>query len=47
MSRAPRVTGAELITALERAGFVRSRIRGSHHFLRQRRAIHRRSHPRR
>lgn len=31
MSRNPRVTGAELVAALERVGF---RVRGSHHFLR-------------
>jgi predicted RNA binding protein YcfA (HicA-like mRNA interferase family) len=34
MSRSPRVTGAELIDALRRAGFVIARIRGSYHFLR-------------
>ena len=34
MSRSPRVTGAELIGALGRAGFGVTRIRGSHHFLR-------------
>lgn len=34
MSRNPRVTGAELIGALCRAGFVIARVRGSHHFLR-------------
>ncbi len=34
MSRSPRVTGAELIEALRRAGFSVARIRGSHHFLR-------------
>ena len=34
MSRNPRVTGAELIDALGRAGFVIARIRGSHNFLR-------------
>jgi predicted RNA binding protein YcfA (HicA-like mRNA interferase family) len=34
MSRNPRVTGAELITALERVGFRDLRIKGSHHFLR-------------
>jgi predicted RNA binding protein YcfA (HicA-like mRNA interferase family) len=34
MSRNPRVTGAELIRALGRAGFVTARIRDSHHFLR-------------
>ena len=31
MSRSPRVTGADLISALSKAGF---RVRGSHHFLR-------------
>jgi hypothetical protein len=34
MSRNPRITGAELIDALDRAGFVIARIRGSHRFLR-------------
>ena len=34
MSRAPRVTGSELITALARAGFSVLRVKGSHHFLR-------------
>jgi predicted RNA binding protein YcfA (HicA-like mRNA interferase family) len=34
MSRNPRVTGADLITALERAGFRVLRVKGSHHFLR-------------
>ena len=34
MSRSPRVTGADLITALEKLGFRVLRIRGSHHFLR-------------
>ena len=34
MSRAPRVTGQELITALAKAGFRVLRIKGSHHFLR-------------
>jgi predicted RNA binding protein YcfA (HicA-like mRNA interferase family) len=33
-SRAPRVTGRELIAVLERSGFRVVRIRGSHHFLR-------------
>lgn len=33
MSRLPRVTGAEVVRALERAGFVVKRIRGSHHIL--------------
>lgn len=34
MSRNPRVTGAELIAALETVGFRVLRIKGSHHFLR-------------
>jgi predicted RNA binding protein YcfA (HicA-like mRNA interferase family) len=34
MSTLPRPTGKELVRALERAGFVVERIRGSHHFLR-------------
>ena len=34
MSRAPRVTGADLIAALSSIGFGVVRIRGSHHFLR-------------
>ena len=34
MSRAPRLTGGDLIAALERADFFVARIRGSHHFLR-------------
>lgn len=34
MSRNPRVTGAELVSALERVGFRVLRIKGSHHFLR-------------
>jgi predicted RNA binding protein YcfA (HicA-like mRNA interferase family) len=34
MSRNPRVSGDELIRALERAEFVVARIRGSHHFMR-------------
>jgi predicted RNA binding protein YcfA (HicA-like mRNA interferase family) len=34
MSRSPRITGSELIAALERGGFLVIRIRGSHHFLR-------------
>jgi predicted RNA binding protein YcfA (HicA-like mRNA interferase family) len=36
MSRAPRVSGADLIAALEKLGFAVIRIRGSHHFLRHR-----------
>jgi predicted RNA binding protein YcfA (HicA-like mRNA interferase family) len=34
MSRLPRLTGRELIRAIERAGFQVVRIRGSHYFLR-------------
>lgn len=34
MSRSPRITGSELITALMKAGFQVVRVRGSHHFLR-------------
>jgi predicted RNA binding protein YcfA (HicA-like mRNA interferase family) len=34
MSTLPRPTGKELVRALERAGFITERIRGSHHFLR-------------
>ncbi len=34
MSRLPRLTGAEVIAALARAGFVDSRVKGSHHRLR-------------
>jgi predicted RNA binding protein YcfA (HicA-like mRNA interferase family) len=34
MSRSPRITGAELIAALTKVGFLVARIRGSHHFLR-------------
>ena len=34
MTRLPRLTGAELIAALAKVGFVVVRVRGSHHFLR-------------
>jgi len=34
MSRAPRITGSELVSALAKSGFAIVRIRGSHHFLR-------------
>jgi predicted RNA binding protein YcfA (HicA-like mRNA interferase family) len=34
MSRIPRVTGGNLIAALERVGFRVLRTKGSHHFLR-------------
>ena len=33
MTRAPRITGKRLITALRRAGFEVVRVKGSHHFL--------------
>jgi predicted RNA binding protein YcfA (HicA-like mRNA interferase family) len=33
MSKAPRVTGKQLIAALRSVGFSVTRIRGSHHFL--------------
>lgn len=34
MSKAPRVTGADLVAALKKGGFNIARIRGSHYFLR-------------
>jgi predicted RNA binding protein YcfA (HicA-like mRNA interferase family) len=34
VSRAPRVTGSELVDALAKAGFGVLRIKGSHYFLR-------------
>jgi predicted RNA binding protein YcfA (HicA-like mRNA interferase family) len=34
VSRLPRVTGRELLTALRKAGFAVVRVKGSHHFLR-------------
>ncbi len=34
MTRLPRLTGAELISALGKAGFEVIRVRGSHQFLR-------------
>jgi predicted RNA binding protein YcfA (HicA-like mRNA interferase family) len=34
MSRLPQVTLRKLLAALQRAGFVIDRIKGSHHFLR-------------
>ena len=34
MSRHPRVTGTDLVAALDRLGFFSLRIKGSHHFLR-------------
>jgi predicted RNA binding protein YcfA (HicA-like mRNA interferase family) len=33
MSKAPRLTGKQLLTALSIAGFDEVRVRGSHHFL--------------
>ena len=33
MTRLPRLTGPELISALMKAGFVVVRVKGSHHFL--------------
>lgn len=36
MSRLPQVTAKEMIAALQRAGFVIRRTKGSHHFLRHR-----------
>jgi predicted RNA binding protein YcfA (HicA-like mRNA interferase family) len=34
MTRLPRITGLEFVSALQRAGFAVVRVRGSHHFLR-------------
>jgi predicted RNA binding protein YcfA (HicA-like mRNA interferase family) len=34
MSRAPRVTGQDLVRALKGLGFAVVRVKGSHHFLR-------------
>lgn len=33
MSRAPRMTGGELVAALAKAGYIVRRVKGSHHFL--------------
>ena len=33
MPRLPRITGKKLISALAKAGFAESRVRGSHYFL--------------
>ena len=33
MTRLPRVTGKEMLRALERWGFVLIRVKGSHHFV--------------
>ncbi len=34
MARLPRLSGKEVIAALQRAGFEVARVKGSHHFLR-------------
>ncbi len=34
MTRLPRITGRDIVTALRKAGFEVARIKGSHHFLR-------------
>ena len=34
MSKAPRITGKKMLSALQRAGFEVVRVRGSHHRLR-------------
>jgi len=34
VTRLPRLTGGEVITALRKAGFGVARVKGSHHFLR-------------
>jgi predicted RNA binding protein YcfA (HicA-like mRNA interferase family) len=33
MSRLPQVTARQMLAALQRAGFVTKRIKGSHHYL--------------
>lgn len=35
MSRLPRVSGKDLVTALRKSGFGLSHVRGSHHYLRK------------
>ncbi len=35
MTRLPRVSGREVLRALERGGYVRTHVRGSHHYLRK------------
>jgi predicted RNA binding protein YcfA (HicA-like mRNA interferase family) len=40
VTRLPRVTGREIIAALEHAGFHVIRIKGSHHFLRSAQGRH-------
>jgi predicted RNA binding protein YcfA (HicA-like mRNA interferase family) len=34
MARLPRLRGREIVAALQRAGFIVVRVKGSHHFLR-------------
>jgi len=34
VTRLPRITGREVVSALRKAGFEVARIKGSHHFLR-------------
>jgi len=34
VTRLPRITGRDIVTALRKAGFEVARIKGSHHFLR-------------
>ena len=34
MTRLPRISGREVVSALRKAGFEVTRIKGSHHFLR-------------
>ncbi len=34
MTRLPRITGREVVSALRKVGFEVARIKGSHHFLR-------------
>jgi len=36
MTRLPQVTARKMLAALQRAGFVIRRVKGSHHFLRHR-----------
>ncbi len=35
MTRLPRVTGREVLRALQRGGYTLSHVRGSHHYLRK------------
>ena len=35
MSRLPRASGKDLVSALQKAGFRLSHVRGSHHYLRK------------